>query len=156
MSLPCLPISTMPESLQAVDANLLLYAHHPAFPQHQDARAWFEWWLTNSKFVGLPWSSVLAFARISANQRAFEDPVRVPVAWATVECWLARPNVHLIDRTHRHPTLMSVLLETPGLTANDIPDADLAALCMAEGFELLTNDDGFRKFDGLRWRNPLE
>jgi predicted nucleic acid-binding protein len=40
--------------------------------------------------------------------------------------------------------------------ANTIPDAYLAALAIETGSEWITDDRGFSKFPGLRWKHPLE
>jgi predicted nucleic acid-binding protein len=39
--------------------------------------------------------------------------------------------------------------------SNLIPDAQLAALAIENGFVLCSSDRDFAKFPGLRWENPL-
>jgi predicted nucleic acid-binding protein len=47
------------------------------------------------------------------------------------------------------------MLRVPGLQANDIPDAHLAALAIGHGLILCSAEAGFARFPGLRWTNPL-
>jgi predicted nucleic acid-binding protein len=47
------------------------------------------------------------------------------------------------------------MLRVPGLRANDVPDAHLAALAISHGLILCSADAGFARFPGLRWINPL-
>ncbi len=72
-----------------VDANLLIYAHHSGFPQHDAALRWLDDRLNGPAQVGLPWSSLLAFVRISVNPRVVERPTSMADAWSQVERWLA-------------------------------------------------------------------
>lgn len=40
-------------------------------------------------------------------------------------------------------------------TANLVPHAQLAALAIEHGLEVMTPDSDFARFPGVRWRNPL-
>ena len=52
-----------------LDANILLYAYDEASDQHAKARAWVEEVLSGTDPVGLPWQTIMAFARIVTNPR---------------------------------------------------------------------------------------
>jgi len=41
------------------------------------------------------------------------------------------------------------------VTANLVPDVQLAALAIEHGLVLYSPDTDFARFDGLRWENPL-
>jgi uncharacterized protein (TIGR02246 family) len=43
----------------------------------------------------------------------------------------------------------------PGVHANLVPDAHLAALAIEHGLMLCSTDGDFARFHGLRWHNPL-
>lgn len=55
----------------------------------------------------------------------------------------------------RHWPIFSELVTTHRLRGNDVPDAHLAAISMEAGAHLATLDPGFRRFDGLRVKDPL-
>jgi len=46
-------------------------------------------------------------------------------------------------------------LSLPGVQANLIPDAHLAALAAEHGLTLCSTDGDFARFPGLRWLNPI-
>jgi len=60
-----------------IDANLLVYAHVTSMPQHPAAVSWLDQKLNGTAIVGLPWQSLLSFARLVTNQRLFERPLPV-------------------------------------------------------------------------------
>ena len=138
-----------------VDANLLLWAHHQPFPDHERARAWWSATLSDTPLVGIPWSTSLAFLRISTHPRVFERPLDIPTAWSVVRGWLSRPNVRCPVPTDRHVALLGDLLVSAKATANHTTDAHLAALAIEWGLELMSADADFARYPGLRWRNPL-
>ena len=145
----------MAEAASLVDANLVLWAHHRQFAQHAVA---FEWWkktLNSSPQVGIAWPTIVAFLRISTHPRALRRPLRIDVAWSEVMRWLDRPNVWIPVSTERHAAILDGLLDKAGVTGNHVPDADLAALAIEWGLELLSADRDFARYPGLRWRDPL-
>ncbi|MDQ3601814.1 MAG: PIN domain-containing protein [Actinomycetota bacterium] len=139
----------------AVDANLLVYAHVTSYPQHDGARQWLEEQLAGSVRVGLPWASLLAFVRLVTNPRLFTEPESVADAWQQVEAWLDAGPVWLPAPTPRHREVLRGCIRQPGLRANDVPDAHLAALAVEHGLKLATSDRGFARFERLAWFDPL-
>jgi hypothetical protein len=51
--------------------------------------------------------------------------------------------------------VLGKLLAFPGVHANLVPDAHLAALAMEHGLTLCSTDGDFARFPGLSWLNPL-
>ena len=51
--------------------------------------------------------------------------------------------------------IVGKLLGRPGMSANLVPDAHLAALAIEHGLTLKSADTDFARFPGLRWENPL-
>ena len=131
----------MAAELSAVllDANLLLWAHHRGFSQHERARAWMASALTEIPVVGIPWPSVLAFLRVSTHPRAFEQPLDIAVAWDVV-----------------HAELLREMLVSGRAPGNHTTDAHLAALAIEWGLLLVSADRDFARYPGLRWHDPSE
>jgi len=138
-----------------VDANLVLWAHHLQFPQHEAAHRWWGRALSTIPQIGIPWPTILAFVRISTHPRALEHPLDIGQAWAVVEGWLNQPNVWIPVPTDRHRGLLAGLLVGGQAAGNHAPDAHLAALAIEWGLELNSADRDFARYPGLRWRNPL-
>lgn len=138
-----------------VDANLLLYAKFKGFEQHQQAHAWLDKQLNARYRVGLPWSSLLAFLRLSTNPRVFDAPLASEAAWEQVRQWLELPSVWVPSPTEQHAETLGRLLRETRATGKLIPDAHLAALAIEHQLVLCTTDGGFARFPTLRWENPL-
>ena len=63
------------------DVNLLIYATFENTVQHRVAREWVKAQFNNSIRVGLPWSRLLGYLRISTNPRAFAGAIKMRDAW---------------------------------------------------------------------------
>jgi toxin-antitoxin system PIN domain toxin len=138
-----------------VDANLLIYAYNRAAAQHEAAREWLDARLAGPGRVGLPWPSLLAFLRVATHPRLFSRPVETIDAWKQVANWLSSDVVWIPLPTERHAELLAQLLVLPGIRANLVHDADLAALAIAHRLMLCSTDGDFARFPDLRWQNPL-
>lgn len=138
-----------------VDANVLLYARDERSPFHPAAIAWLTAQLEGDRQVGIAWSSILAFLRLSTNPRVWASPLTPTEAWDTVEAWFVSPVLWTPAPTDRHRAVLGSLVTSLGLSAKLIPDAHLAALALEHGLEVCSADSDFARFPGLRWRNPL-
>lgn len=137
------------------DLNLLLYATNSDVAQHPRARRWWESVLGGDEVVGLAWTVVLGFVRISTNPRIMPTPLTSAQAVAIVGSWLAEPSVRMVEPTERHWGILSGLIESVGTAANLTSDAHLAALAIEHGATLCSADRDFGRFKHLRWHNPL-
>ncbi len=141
--------------MRLIDANLLLYAYHPASEHHDRARAWLEDVLSGDEPVGLAWQTILAFLRLVTNPRAFATPVSMAEAIEVVSAWLALPAVSVPDPGERHWALLQRLLSDAQADGPLVMDAHLAALAIEHGATLCTHDRDFARFPGLRVLYPL-
>jgi toxin-antitoxin system PIN domain toxin len=137
------------------DLNLLLYAVDEASPHHDRAKRWLESTLSGTEQVGLAWSVLLGFVRISTNPVAFSQPLTAGDALDFVDAWLAQPVATVVHPTSQHATVLRRILEPLGTAGNLTTDAHLATLAIEHGAELLSRDADFSRFEGLRWRDPL-
>jgi uncharacterized protein len=99
--------------------------------------------------------SLLAFLRLVTNPRVFERPEPIADAWRQVLAWLHCETTWIPQPTERHAELLGELFTNPGVHANLVPDAHLAALAMEHGLMLCSADSDFARFPTLRWLNPL-
>lgn len=141
--------------MRVADLNLLIYAANRAAPQHEAARTWLEDRLSGDETLGLSWTTLLGFIRITTNPRMFARPMQVEQATAIVDEWLAHPNVEVLVPGDRHWSILRALLSESGAAGNLTTDAHLAALAIEHGAELESADADFGRFRGLRWSNPL-
>ncbi|WP_419553550.1 type II toxin-antitoxin system VapC family toxin [Candidatus Poriferisodalis sp.] len=138
-----------------VDANVLLYAVDEHSPFHEVARPWLEEALNGPRRVGLPWQSLTGFLRIVTNPRAVANPLSPTAAWAFVEAWLDAPSAWIPDPGQGHRDILGRLVRELHLSANLIPDAALAALCIEHGLAIVSADSDFARFAELSWINPI-
>ncbi len=138
-----------------VDANLLIYAVNRDAPLHAKAKRWLEHLLSGTETVGLPWSVLLAFLRLTTKSGILRVPLTVEDALDLIDRWLQVPCVVTVDPTIRHGQLLRDLLLPLGTGGNITSDAHLAALAIEYAAELASLDSDFARFPTLRWYNPL-
>ena len=138
-----------------VDVNLLLYAANPHYAEHGVARAWWESQLNGTEPVGLTWQTLSSFIRIGTNPRIFRQPLARDIALQFVDEWVALPVVRVLEPASQHWQTFRKLILDVRPDPNLVTDAYLAAIAINHGCELVSADEDFSVFPGLRWRNPL-
>jgi toxin-antitoxin system PIN domain toxin len=138
-----------------IDTNLWLYACLEELPQHRQAKSWLESVMGADEPIALAWNVVLAVLRLTTQQRLLQRPLRPQQALELVESWIDQPLVQVVEPGPQHWTLLRLLLEQAGTIGNLTNDAHLAALAIEHHCTLCSADNGFRRFNGLRFRNPL-
>jgi len=138
-----------------IDANILVYAVNKDAPQHARAKSWLEKAISGTETIGIPWTVLLAFLRLTTRPGLFRDPLRIGQAFDLIDFWLEQTSVSIIHPGPRHGAIMRELLEPLGTGGNLTSDAHLAALALEHRAELCSSDRDFQRFPGLKWRNPL-
>lgn len=138
-----------------LDVNLLIYAVDADSPRHARARRWLEHTLSSDTPVGLPWTVVLAFLRVTTRAGVLRTQLSVDQAIGFIDEWLAQPYVVAIGPGEAHWPILKNLLLDAGSAGNLTSDAHLAALAIENGCEIASADHDFRRFAGLKLFNPL-
>ena len=138
-----------------LDANLLIYAVNKDSPLHRKAKLWMESAMSGPETVGLSWSVILAFLRLTTRQGLFRNPLAVKSAFDVIESWLRQPSVTVVHPGPRHLEILRDFLLQAGTGGNLTSDANLAALAVELGAELCSSDADFARFPKLKWSNPL-
>lgn len=141
--------------MRVPDLNLLIYAIDESAPNHPAASRWWDETLSGSETVGLAWSVLLGFLRLTTNPRVFEAPLSAPEALDYIDRWLAHPITAVVDPTSSHARVLRDLLSRTGAAGNLVADAHLAALAITHGATLCSADRDFGRFPGLEWVDPL-
>ena len=140
--------------MKLVDANLLLYAVDETSQHHVRAKEWLDKALSGNETVLLPWVSLLAFLRISTHSRVFAHPLSIETAAAVVDAWLSQPQAIVPEPDSGHARRIRELLVPLGQGGNLVNDAHLAALALQYDAEVVTFDNDFDRFAGVRWQMP--
>jgi toxin-antitoxin system PIN domain toxin len=138
------------------DVNVLLYAYDAGAQEHEAARLWwgraFE---EDQPPVGLAWTVILGFVRISTSRNIWTKPFTIAEVAAIVRSWLTQPSARIIAPGEGHADILFRLLEEAGTAGNLTTDAHLAALAIEYRAEVATADADFSRFRGVRWFNPV-
>lgn len=132
------------------DVNVLVYAINPDALQHVAARRWLEAAYGEPAGVGLAWTALAGFLRVSTLRGVLPKHLSVVDALRFVDEWLAHPHARIISPTDRHASLLARLLVGAGRAGNLVSDAHLAAIAIEHGATLGTFDRDFERFAGLR------
>lgn len=142
--------------MRAVDTNILVYARREEAPHHAAAKRLLRELATGSEPWALAWSCLYEFLRVVTHPRIFHPPTPLERALEGVLALLGSPSLTLLTETERHaPTLVELLRSAP-VVGNLLHDAHIAALLFEHGVdEILTVDEDFRRFPGLKVTNPF-
>jgi len=144
--------------LDAVDTNILVYAHRRETSAHRDAVAVLRALAEGGKIWAIPWPCCYEFLSVVTNPRIWQDGASTPEqAWRQLLAWTAAPSNRLIGETGDFLEILSGFAQRPRVVGGVVHDARIAAICVANGVEiLLTRDRDFSFFPELRTRNPIE
>ncbi len=113
-----------------LDANVLLYAVDARSRHNARAAAWLQEALVGDRRIGLPWQTIGAFVRISTHPRITDHPLSPADAWRYVASWLAADPVWVPPASERTAAVLARLIARHDVSANLVPDAQLAALAI--------------------------
>jgi len=140
--------------VKLVDANVLLYAVNEDAPRHREAREWLDGALGAGVTVGFSWVVLLAFVRLATKVGLMPAPLSLTEACDRVREWLAQPSAVVVEPGPRHLEVLEHLLGPIGLGGNLVNDAHLAALAIERRAEVVSFDNDFGRFTGVRWEAP--
>ena len=85
----------------------------------------------------------------------FAQPISATEALDRIEAWLSLPIVHVPAEKENHWAVLSGLLQETGTAGNLTTDARLAAMAITRDALLVSCDNDFARFKGLRYLNPV-
>jgi toxin-antitoxin system PIN domain toxin len=140
----------------AIDANVLLYASDASSPLHESAHAFLRGCADGPELLYLPWSVSMAYLRIATHPAIFAHPLTPADAMANIGALLDRPHVRPLGEIDGFWEVYRRTTRDVTVRGNLVSDAHLAALLLQHGVTTLwTHDRDFRKFEGIRVRDPF-
>jgi toxin-antitoxin system PIN domain toxin len=140
--------------VKLVDANVLLYADDRTAEHHHASRSWLTSALSSEELLLVPWISVMAYLRLSTMPQLHQHPRSVPGALDFIRAVVEVPSVTSGEPDHRHLDRVAVLLNATGRGGNLINDAHLGALALQYDATVISYDNDFGRFPGVRWERP--
>jgi uncharacterized protein len=139
-----------------MDVNILVYAHREDAADHPRWREWLENVLRSDESFGVSELVLSGFLRVVTHPRIFVAPTPLAMALEFADALRTARNAVMLQPGPRHWEIFRRLCEEGHAKGNLIPDAYHAALAIETGSEWLTTDRDYRRFPGLRCRNPLD
>lgn len=136
------------------DANVLIHALRGDSAEHASCRLWLTNTATSGDAIGLCELVEAALLRIPTLPRLQLVPMVETLGFWKDDLW-SYPGTRRLTAGPRHPEILSNFITTLGLCGNDINDVWLAALAIEHRATLVSTDQGFARFPGLSWINPM-
>lgn len=140
--------------MELVDANVLLYAVNRDARHHERSRRWLDGALSGAETVAFAWIALLAFLRLSTKVGLYPSPLTAEQALDRVEAWLGAAPAVVVEPTMDHAGIVRRLLVAVGTGGNLVNDAHLAALAIEHRCGIVSFDNDFSRFGGVRWSPP--
>ena len=140
--------------MKLVDVNVLIYARDESSPHHRVAKQWLDQALSGGTPVGFSWPVLVGFVRLVTHPRVMASPLTPTEAMDTIDHWVGARSAHVVHPGSGHARLLREMLEAAGTAGNLTHDAHLAALAAENKATVVSFDDDFHRFSGVRWERP--
>jgi toxin-antitoxin system PIN domain toxin len=139
-----------------MDVNVLVYAYREDVAHHQACHRWLESTVNSPKAFGYSEMVMNGFLRVVTHPKVFETPSDLSSAMRFVNQVRHAQNAVCIMPSTRHWQIFTDCLLQIDARGNDVSDAYLAALTLEWNCQWVTMDKGFKRFKGLKCRNPMQ
>lgn len=137
-----------------LDVNVLVYAYIAQTSAQQQCKTWLEATLQNSNMtVWIPTATKLGFVRLMGSGVVTEQPV----PFALLHDYLDTLALHGAKEALpgvNHATFWRIATGVIQAKGNDVTDSHLAATALELNASLVTCDQGFARFIGLKVMDP--
>lgn len=142
--------------IRGLDTNILVYAHRAEAPHHRAALRLLRETAAGRGSWALCWPVLYEFLRVITHPRVFHPATPMATAWAAVRALTGARSVVMLAETERHREVLDDVLRESGVLGNLVHDAHIVALLREHGVgEIVTADEDFRRFPGLKVTNPF-
>jgi toxin-antitoxin system PIN domain toxin len=142
--------------MEFFDVNVLVNAYRRDAPRHAEFLKFVESRVAGSQPFAVPAVVFSGFFRIVTHPRLFNPPSQFSDALVFAEQIHALPHCVTVVPGVRHWSIFVELCKKGAARGSLISDAYLAAIAVEMGAELVTDDRGFGRWPGLRWRHPID
>jgi toxin-antitoxin system PIN domain toxin len=143
-------------SLILPDINLLVYAHNVDDPAFSRTNRWLSDLLSGRDRACFSWETINGFVRLVTSPVVVKPTLSLQQAFSAVNIWLEAPGSVILKKTPRHFAVLEEVAIQANAAGRRFSDAVLAAIAIENNVTLATADSDFKRFEGLKWVNPLE
>ncbi|HEV8579237.1 MAG TPA: TA system VapC family ribonuclease toxin [Thermoanaerobaculia bacterium] len=141
--------------MDLLDANILIGSFRRDDPDHAALKGWLEETLSRGSTVTFPPLVEVAFLRIVTHPNIFRIPSSLAEASGFLQTIQESGLFREAPWNQRMRTQWKRWCQDLGLKGNDVKDAYLAASAAESQCRLVSRDEGFTRFPGLNWWNPV-
>ncbi|MEV0230267.1 type II toxin-antitoxin system VapC family toxin [Nonomuraea sp. NPDC050786] len=138
--------------MRMLDTNILVNAQRRDMEHHEQCHALLTELVGGDEAYAVSDFALNGFIRVVTR---IPDATSFEVAREFAESFRHQPHAVVVNAGSRHWEIFVKLCRQAGAVGNLIPDAYLAALAIEHGCEFVSCDKDFARFEGLRWRSPL-
>ncbi|WP_217370448.1 type II toxin-antitoxin system VapC family toxin [Nonomuraea antri] len=136
------------------DVNVLVNAQRRDMEDHERCHRALRELLEGDEAYAVSDFVISGFMRVVTNPR-IPGATSFDTARIFAESVRDQPHAVVVHAGPRHWEIFAGICQKAGAVGKLIPDAYLAALAIEHGCEFVTCDKDFARFEGLRWRSPL-
>ncbi|WP_049565972.1 type II toxin-antitoxin system VapC family toxin [Nonomuraea sp. SBT364] len=140
--------------MRMLDVNMLVNAQRRDMEHHEPCLTLLRELLRGDEAYAVSDFVINGFLRVVTNSR-IPGATTFATASRFAESVRNQPHAVVVHAGPRHWEIFTKLCREAGATGKLVPDAYLAALAIEHGCEFVTCDKDFARFEGLRWRSPL-
>lgn len=142
--------------MKLLDVNVVLAAHRDDHPQFEPARSWLDALLATGAAFSVPDLVAGSFVRLATNRRIFVTPTPIEQAFDYLRALRAQPGHLTLAPGADHLAVFERLCRTADATGDLAPDAQLGAIAVEHGAEIVSFDRDFARFAPLPWTHPAD
>lgn len=140
--------------MKLLDVNVVLAAHRDDHPQFERARPWMDGLLGSGEGYSVTDLIAGSFIRLATNRRVFTTPTPVAEAFSYLHVLRGQPGHLTLTPGPAHLDVFEGLCRDADATGDLAPDAQLAAIAVEHGAEVVSFDRDFARFADVRWSRP--
>ncbi|TMR92487.1 type II toxin-antitoxin system VapC family toxin [Nonomuraea basaltis] len=137
------------------DINVLINAFRKEAPGHVACHKLVDELINGDSAYAVTDYVINGVVRVLSVEALYDDPPAMEQILDYVDQVRNQPHAVLVNPGERHWEIFRKLCRQTNARRKLIPDAYLAALAIEHGCEFVTCDKDFARFEGLRWRSPL-
>jgi toxin-antitoxin system PIN domain toxin len=142
--------------MDVLDVNVLVSAFRRDAPRHKAFLEFVRTLVEGDQPFAVPAVVFSGFFRIVTHPRIFNPPSTFSDALVFAEQIVSQSHCIRAVPGSRHWDIFIDLGHRGAARGSLVSDAYLAAIAIEMGAELVTDDRGFARWPGLRWRHPLD